>query len=246
MRTLSGRIATIIVFIAACSSEDQNRKPCPTKGIGVEASDGTSCSKAAADPASEAGKICREQVEKYKEYDCTEPQLCVDQGKRKIPDYVLNDPGKEASFTLTNCSTKNSKLIINKIIIAGDSRCSFSEPEIEQTEAKEIDPGKSISIRTVYKAKAVGEDHAAIHIYSNAQNWNPLIISLCGKTSLTVPLNPDAGKSAADGGSKDGGSKDAGKKIDGTSKKEAGTETKIFDCEDVGSKVNTSCPNRKE
>ncbi len=218
MRQVSTVVALSLVLAGGCAKEDDNKKSCPPKGIAVAAADGTPCAQASADPTSVPGKDCRDQVEKYKEYDCFEPQVCPDQSKRKIPDFVLDlkAQGQEVSFILTNCSTGNRKLTISKLVLAGDSRCVFSEPEIFP--GKVVDPGDQITLRTVYKPTAVGEDHAALIIESDAQNYPKFVIPICGKVIDKPAPGADAG----------------------TPGKDAGTGP-VFDCKDVQGKITTSC-----
>ena len=220
-------ILALFMLASGCASEDKNMQPCPTKGIGVEAPNGTSCYKAASDPSSEAAKACRDQFENYKGYSCSEPQICADVGLRLVPEFVLDPkaPGEPISFTLTNCSTGNSKITISKILLVGDDRCSFVVRKDNQAtgdvaiEDKVIDPGKYVSIQTVYWPLTEGEDHAAIHVFSNAKNFSPLVIPVCGRAVVKNAMSQDSGPSSgSDGGTAKG-----------------------FQCKEVGSKVNTTC-----
>jgi hypothetical protein len=221
MNQASTLVATILslTMLCGCGDDKENKKACPSKGIAVAATDGTPCSTASADPTSTAGKDCREQVEKYKDFDCFEPQVCLDQSKRKIPDLVL-DPkaqGQEVSFILTNCSTGHRKLTISRLVLAGDSRCVFTEPEIDP--GKVIEPGGQITLRTVYKPTAVGEDHAALIVESDGQNYPKFVIPICGKVIPKFAPGADSGPPPTS---------DAG----------AGP---VFDCKDVQGKITTSC-----
>jgi len=206
-----GSVLLVGLCVAASGcSEEEATQACPAKGIGVMSKSGQSCSTAAADPTSEAGKDCRDQLENYRSYGCAEQQICPDQGKRKIPDFVV-DPtvaGQEGAFILTNCSTGNKTLTISKVALTGDSRCSFEEPEVV---GKEVDPGETAIIRTVYLPKTVGEDHAALYVYSDAKNIRPLIIPICGRGIAKGATSPDGGA------------------------------TSTFDCKEVGKTCNDAC-----
>jgi hypothetical protein len=208
----------LIPALAGCGSEDK-KKSCPAGGIGVAAKDGTPCIKATVDPSSAAGKDCLEQFNDYKGYDCFEPQICVDQGKRKVPDFVLDamSSGQEVSFLITNCSSGNRKLTLSKLTIAGDSRCSLAEPQVEP--GKVIEAGQQAVVRTIYKPKGLGEDHAALIIQSDAQNFKPLIIPICGKALPRYAPGKDSGPPPTG---------DAG-------------SGPLFDCKDVGTTVNKTC-----
>ena len=104
---------------------------------------------------------------------------------------IVKAQGQEVSFILTNCSTGNRKLTISKLVLAGDSRCVFSEPEIYP--GKVVDPGDQITLRTVYKPTAIGEDHAALIIESDGQNYPKFVIPICGKVIAQPVPGTDAG-----------------------------------------------------
>jgi len=212
-------IASLTVCLAlttaACDGEETDMKPCPTSGIGVTASNGNSCaSPEAGEFGSLTGKDCRDQIANYHEYDCSAAQICSDQ-PGEVYDQTPVSAGTAArgvNFLITNCSTGNEKLVISKVVITGDDRCSFTEPEIE---AKEVAPGSSIAVRSTYKPASVGEDHAALVIYTNASNYPQFILPICGRG-----VEPQTGP-APDGGT--------------------GGDPSVFSCKDVQGKVNSSC-----
>ncbi len=200
-------LALAALALAGCGEDKPPLLTCPAKGIGVQAANGTSCSNAIAiDPKSAAAQDCLNQIQKSKEYDCTEPQICPDQGKLRYSDSI--DPAAPPftmTLTLTNCTGGPGKrnLVISGLAVAGDSRCSFKEPEVE---SREVKPGESIFVRLLYKAPAVGEDHAALHIISDAQNYKRLVIPICfkalpkGTSSPDAGSDPEAGPTRPDGG----------------------------------------------
>ncbi len=206
---------SLVFTMFACDGEEAEKKPCPIKGIGVESASGTSCaSEEAAEFGSLAGTDCRDQVALFNEYGCSEPQICADQpgGIYDQTSISVAQAARGVNFLITNCSTGNEKLVISKVIITGDDRCSFTEPEIE---AKEIDPGGSIAIRSTYKPTSVGEDHAAFVITTNAGNFPEFILPICGR-GVEPQTSP-----APDGG------------VD--------PEPTVFTCKDVQGKINSSC-----
>jgi hypothetical protein len=193
-RTLRALLFPLCLFAPACGSGENAKKSCPAKGIGVETPEGVACSTA--DPTSAAGEACADQIANYKSFACTEPQICSDLGKRKVPSFVVDAGAAPAdvSFILTNCSTGNKKLTISKIVLMGDDNCAFTEAEITE---KVADPGQEIIIRTKYQPKAEGQDFATIYIYSDAQNANPLIIPICGRALSQSTTCNDAGAGAS-------------------------------------------------
>jgi hypothetical protein len=217
-------VPVILSLLVACGSDDKDKKQCPAKGIAVESSTGVACSTATADPENPTYKVaaqdCSDQLKNYKNYLCTDPQICVDLGVRIVPDFIV-DPmstGESVSFLITNCSTGNKKLTISKVVIVGDSRCSYSEAEVE---AKEVAPGKDMLIRTVYKPKTPGVDMAGIHIISDAQNYKPFVLPLCGRALAKYQPGKDSGPSGADAAT-----------------------NKPLRCDDATNmKVNTTCPH---
>jgi hypothetical protein len=192
---------TLSLLVVGCSSDTVEKKECPAKGIGVQSAAGISCSTASADPENPTYKAavtdCSDQVSNYKNYLCSDPQICYDLGVRIVPDFVV-DPmgtGENVVFVITNCSSGNKKLTISKVLIVGDSRCSYGEAEVA---SKELDPGKEMLIRTVYKPKAPGVDMAGIHIFSDAANYKPLTIALCGRALAKYKPGADSGVSGVD------------------------------------------------
>ena len=210
---------------------DNEKKQCPASGIGVKSTSGVSCREAGEDITSAAWKDCQNQWENYKNYDCAKPQICSD-----LTHVVLYHPIDEKAprenvpFIITNCSAGQEKLIIQKIELFGNSRCSFSEPELGEAEsgqlANEIMPGKYVALRTTYNPKTPGEDHIMIRITSNAANYNPFSISICGQAKTKAEVDAaNPGAAAEDGGSADASS----------------TIWTLNTCLDVGEE-KTSCP----
>jgi hypothetical protein len=220
IRTLT--ILFCCLVLLDCSSEE--KKACPAGGIGLKAADGTSCSRVLVDdPNSVSAKDCTDQLEKYFDYNCSEPQVCTDRGQRPLATLTL-EPNKQnqnlsATFILTNCTGGTKKLTINKVRLVGDERCSFKEPEIEKLEISADRKSNSASIRVVYQPKTIGpEDHAALQVVSDAQNFPKFVIPICGRTAAKYAPGKDSGApTSADGGG----------------------QTLV--CKDVGDKVTTSC-----
>ncbi|MCC6746247.1 MAG: hypothetical protein IT371_01225 [Deltaproteobacteria bacterium] len=169
----------VTLAAGACSS-DPEKKKCPPKGIGVEAFEGVSAT---------------DQVAKYKEYDCAEPQICPDVGGRNVryPVDPAEAPG-EVSFLLTNCATSGPKLEISKVVVYGDDRCFYTEGEVAE---KAVDPGKDSVVRVSYKPTAPGKDDVELHVKSNAKNFPDFKLVVCAEG---VVKSKDAGVAAADGG----------------------------------------------
>lgn len=190
LRTVGALALSLLLFGACSDDKGGGMRACPTDaagkvvGLGVIAFDGV-----------EPGK----QIEEAFLYNCSEPQICPDQGSPYVPSFVV-DPSKAAygiSLGLTNCSTGNNKLVIEKVVIAGDPRCSFTDASIE---GKDIAPGKGNTtfVKVDWFPKTVGQDYGAMWVYSNAQNFNPLKVPFCGNAIAQAPdggvvVQPDLG-----------------------------------------------------
>ncbi|MBK8482498.1 MAG: hypothetical protein IPL40_15260 [Proteobacteria bacterium] len=183
----------VLAALGACSDgAGDAKRACPPQGIGVAEFEGRS-------PA--------QQVLEYKQYNCAQPQICPDIGNPTAWTYGVipnckdtgNCPGpSQINLNLTNCSTGKQTLVIEKVQIYGDERCSFQEAAIEK---KELAPGEIIAIKTDWAPASVGEDHAQFRIHSNAQNFKPLVVAFCGQAVLAR-----SGSAAGDAGvATDGG-----------------------------------------
>lgn len=184
VRALAG-ITVALALTAGCSDGGggggEATKPCPPKGIGVAAFQGATKAQ---------------QVTNWKDYKCSQPQICPDVGAADVPLYII-DPKAAAhatSLVLTNCSTGNAKLTVSKVVMYGDAKCAFGEPQIDQ---KVVDPNGTAVIQATWKPKKAGEHHAAFWVYSNAQNFPVLKIPACG---IARPKPADAGTASGDGG----------------------------------------------
>ena len=206
-------VCSMLLFGACSDNTAEEKLPCPPDGIGRAEFQGIS-------PA--------EQFLDSQKFACTEPQLC--------PDVDAALPGgplpAQVSVGLTNCSTGNKKLVIEKVQFLGDARCSYTcaarqaDPAAKcqvAVEKSEVDPGETISIMMIYDPTSDGEDHAQFRIFSNAQNFpadDPLRIPTCGFYSSSSP--------------------DAGVDDGGTGTADAGTGSGELRCKEV-SEVNTNC-----
>ncbi len=183
MKMLLTFLGLSLMTVGACSGDDGGGKPCPKAGIG----------------AGEMGN--------WQDYNCSEPQICPDIGWVAIEGYPVNpaNPAREMVVVLTNCSKGSTKLEIQKVVLVGDSRCSMTEPEIEE---RKIDPGPDNGrfIRVKWKPKALGRDDAALMIYTNAQNMPVLEVPICGTAvpsqTLDGGVSPGPDASLADAGTK--------------------------------------------
>ena len=146
-----------LVALVACSGDDGGGKPCPKAGIGAN------------------------EIANWQDYDCSQPQICPGIGWVAVEGYPVNpaNPAREMVVVLTNCSKGSTKLEIQKVVLLGDSRCTMTEPEIEE---RKIDPGPDNGrfVRVKWKPEALGRDDAALMIYTNAQNKPILEVPICG------------------------------------------------------------------
>jgi len=155
-------------------------KPCPPKGLGVETAGGRPCSSIT-DVNDPDLDDCLGQMSNYRDYDCSEPQICPDTGYVAIPEQVIGAAGREVTITLTNCSTGGKTLTIARTEMEGDPRCSFAYDPQKDLSVTAVGPGQSATLRAVYAPLAEGEDHAGLGIYSNAQNFPGLLVYVCGR-----------------------------------------------------------------
>ncbi|MBW2731175.1 MAG: hypothetical protein JRH20_02215 [Deltaproteobacteria bacterium] len=172
---------TSVIFIMLCSgflfagcSDDGDLLPCP-----------------------EGGLTTAEQLVNAADYGCNQPQICPDQGSMAMPTggYIIAPTAAPYSSNnvITNCSTGQGRLEITKIIVRGDARCAFTEPQIEKTD---VDPGTATAVKIDWKPEAAGEDHAALVIFSNAQNFPVLVLPACSTAYIEAPVAAtDAGVS---------------------------------------------------
>jgi hypothetical protein len=195
-------VGTLALALAAggCSDEDKERKACPAGGLGVTSETGTKCSTI---KQLDAGtlKNCNSQIEAFDDYNCTKPQICPDQGSfRNI--YFL-DPtwqGDTINFAISNCSVGSEKLTISKVELLGDSRCSFEFDESVNVTSKVVESGgpeqESSLIQVLFKPTKLGQDHAALKITTNAQNYPTLILPICFKVIPKYAPAVDGGPTA--------------------------------------------------
>ena len=194
-------IASVVLLVGGACSSSKTLQPCPPNGLGTE---GTR-------------EEVEEQLRNWDDYNCSEPQICIDLPFKVIPNHVIGSSPTEANFLIKNCSTGKQNLEINKVVLYGDWNCSFGEPELE---GNTIAPGESVSLRVLYDPDEASESQARIGIFSNAQNYTqPFEFPICGRAVTTDQIsNPgtDGGVGNADGGD-------------------------LFECVFIDSEVNTAC-----
>lgn len=211
-------VAVIAVVSTASCTAGETRLPCPPKGIGVEhvgmpaGGGGEPCQGSLCMwtggryGCSEQSDVCL-QIAEHKRFACNRPQICPDVGGKdaQFVRRVLGSSSKvqTVTFLVSNCSTGDEDLIISRVKVYGDERCSFTDVTDNDIGAKTVRPGETTAIRTSYDPASVGEDHAELRVYSNAQNFPELRLPLCG---AAVAAAPDGG---APDGSSDGGTRDA-------------------------------------
>ena len=104
------------------------------------------------------------------------PEISVDISPVNVG--VWSTDAAPLHFDLQLRNTGEEALVIQQVIIRGDTRCSFAfqGPDKEQISGKEAS-----FIRGWYDPDSVGEDHLAIEVTSNATNYTTFVIPLCGK-----------------------------------------------------------------
>ena len=145
-------------------TEDPNAKtmPCPAKGIGAE---------------DIPGATKQQQVANYTHYQCTSPQICPLKNPVVLDPVVVSSTSSPAFSGFTNCSVGSTAVNISKLVVYGDSRCSFSEPLLSN---QKIQPGDMSFVLLNYQPHETGEDHAEVRLTSDAQNFPISAVALCG------------------------------------------------------------------
>lgn len=186
-------ISVACLLWGACSDED-SKNACPEGGLGVTSSTGTKCNTLL-DPKDPELLNCQEQMESYKDYDCKEPQICFDTNVRQARGFVVSVSATAygMSFILTNCSTSNQKLMIEKVEVLGNDRCYFAFDMGMDVQKLELAPGEDGLIQARYHPKQLGEDHAILRVHTNAQNYPQLDLYVCGTGIPRFPPGMDAG-----------------------------------------------------
>lgn len=183
-------VAVTALLTIQCKDAGEPDKPCPPKGLGVETESGKPCATV---ETSYDHDDCWDQILYYSEYACSRAQICPDVAQTKtVRNMAEIERGVAFSFVLTNCSTGSEPLRITKVQVTGDERCSFVFDTSRDLETQEIPPGKTAVLRITYRAKEPGEDHAHLRVFSNAYNFDPLILPVCGFAGAAQQI-PDAG-----------------------------------------------------
>jgi len=193
MRTSSIVSLSLVLLLGACS-DNTEKKACPAGGIGVTSSNGVKC-EGILDPNNADLLDCQQQIETYKEYGCSKPQVCFDNGSLLSYGKLVSkeQPALPLSFILTNCSTGNQKLVIQKVEVMGDERCYLNFDASQDIEKMEIPSGEGGLIQVRYDPKKTGEDHAVVVVHTNAENFPVLRLYVCGVAISRYLPNMDSG-----------------------------------------------------
>lgn len=200
-------ILCALVLGSGCGDDNDNLKPCPPKGLGVESASGTSCGSFSpnikpGDKGYAAYEDCQDQITHWDEYACRQPQIATDQTGWWMPRWLIDDIGTNLSFPIFNYSTGRQDLVVSKVEFTGDKRCSFTYDHKNGMDKTVIEPGKDGAfLLALYKPTKPGEDHGHIRIHSNAQNFPVFVIPVCGRAYWKYKPGADSGASPApDGG----------------------------------------------
>ena len=204
--TVTCALPAFLLLLGACS-DDNEKKACPTGGLGVTAPSGKKCNSIL-NPSDPNLLDCQQQVEDYKKYDCKEPQVCFDTNFQSAWGFVISQSASaySMSFILTNCSSGTEKLVISKVEVLGNSRCYFDfkmnctaddagQVGTCDVEKMEIAPGESGLIRARYFPEKSGEDDAILRVHTNAENFPQLDLYICGSGVPLHPVGMDSGPS---------------------------------------------------
>lgn len=195
--------ALAALLLAGCS--DDQKKACPTGGLGVTAPSGKKCNELL-DPTDPDLLDCQSQIENYSDYDCKTPQVCFDTNFQPGWGFIISQSAAayRMAFILTNCSTGGDKLVIQKVEVLGNSRCYFDFDMDLDVEKLELGPGESGLIAARYFPKQAGEDDAILRVHTNAENFPQLDLYVCGSGIPKFVPGADSG-APPDMGVGDGG-----------------------------------------
>ena len=199
MRTSIVLLSVGLFVVGGCS--DDEKKACPAGGLGVtSAATGKPCA-GILDPNDTDLLDCQEQIQNYKDYGCSKPQVCFDQNFQQGFGFTVapSAPAYRLSFVITNCSTGNEKLVIQSVEVLGDEKCSFTFDTSVDVEKLEIPPGEFGLVSARYLPTKLGEDHAVLVLHTNAENFPTLKLYACGTGIPRFAAGLDSG-SAPDSG----------------------------------------------
>ena len=206
-------VVTVVLVISGCSagggseksldcgsSDAGCKKACPAGGLGVTSTAGKKC-EVILDHKDPDLLDCQEQIQNYKDYGCSRPQVCFDQNFQQGFGFTVapSAPAYRLSFVITNCSTGNEKLVIQSVKVLGDEKCSFAFDTGVDVEKLEIPPGEFGLVSARYLPTKLGEDHAVLVLHTNAENFPTLKLYACGTGIPRFAAGLDSG-SAPDSG----------------------------------------------
>lgn len=142
------------------------------------------------------------------------PQICPDLSPVAFCSRYVNTTNF-SPIILTNRGFGG--LVVNSVSLLGDDNCAFGPPEVSPPLGTVIAAGKQQIIRITYRPQKQLPDYAELRIESNAENFQRLVIPLCGQgIPMNNPPRPDGGvclpcmmarsSKPACGGAPDGGS----------------------------------------
>lgn len=119
------------------------------------------------------------------------PQICPDISPVAFCSRFVNTT-TFSPIILTNRGY--SGLVVNSVTLVGDDNCAFGAPEISPPLGTIIPSGKQQIIRIAYRPQKQLSDFAELRIESNAENFQRLVVPLCGQgVPANNPPRPDGG-----------------------------------------------------
>lgn len=95
----------------------------------------------------------------------------------RLCDHEVEAAPKSYNVQLTNHGCEDVQ--VTGAEIRGDTRCSFSAPEIAPG-SDSLGPGQSTFVRFDYRPKTHGRDQVALVVLSDAANFPELVVPVCG------------------------------------------------------------------
>lgn len=114
------------------------------------------------------------------------PEIDIDVSPVWVGVRSIAEEAQEKQFDLQIRNIGEQTLKIGKIVIKGDQHCAFRWMGPDE---KELGPDGSAFIRMWYKPTVRADDSISLEISSNAVNFDPLVVPICGRGALQEEID---------------------------------------------------------
>ena len=111
------------------------------------------------------------------------PEIWIDYSPINLGVVGIDEIGDAVEFHIQLTNRGDELLIIDDVSIRGDSRCSMT---VNGPDLTELPNEESAFIQLTYSPPEVGDDHLALEVASNADNYSVLIVPICSRVVETV------------------------------------------------------------